>query len=135
MFVLDASVALSWQFERANAAERARADACLERLATESAGVPALWHVEVANGCIVAERRRLLGAADTDRFLAHLSDLPIETQSGPAGALRTLRVARDLGLTAYDAAYLELAQRLGVPLATFDRALAKAAARLGVGTL
>lgn len=136
MFVLDASVALAWQFERESTAERARADECLERLASESAAVPPLWHVEVLNGCIVAERRRLLAAADTDRFLENLGALPIETQplrGDRAAALA--RIARNLGLTAYDAAYVEVAHRLGVPLATFDRALARAAVRFGVTCL
>ena len=129
--VLDCSVAVSWCFEDEASPET---DAILDRVADEGAIVPALWHLELGNVLIQAERRKRLTAADTTTRLELIADLPIVTDDEtPARALReVLTLARTEGLTTYDAAYLELAMRKGLPLATKDTALAEAARKGGI---
>ena len=129
--VLDCSVAVSWCFEDEASAET---DALLDRVAGEGAVVPALWHLELGNVLIQAERRKRLTAADTTTRLELIADLPITTDDEtPVRALReVLTLARAEGLTTYDAAYLELAMRKGLPLATKDRAIIEAAKRIGI---
>jgi predicted nucleic acid-binding protein len=130
-FVLDSSLALCWCFEDEATEGTGQ---LLEHLRTESAAVPNLWHVEIANVLGLAERRRRITAAETAQFIALLEALEIdvdeETWSQAFG--RILALARQERLTAYDAAYLELAMRLGVPLASKDRELCDAAERVGV---
>ena len=132
--VLDASVVLSWCFK--NEATEA-ADRVLERLADEAASVPVIWHLEVANVLALSERRRRITPAGSTEFIAMLETLTIvvddETPSHAFG--RVLDLAREERLTAYDAAYLELAMRLGIPLASKDDDLCDAAERLGVRVL
>ena len=132
--VLDASVALSWCFK--NEATEA-ADRVLERLANEAASVPVIWHLEVANVLALSERRQRITPAGGTEFIAMLETLTIviddETPSRAFG--RVLDLAREERLTAYDAAYLELAMRLGLPLASKDGDLCDAAERLGVSVL
>jgi predicted nucleic acid-binding protein len=132
--VLDASVALTWCFRNE---ATAAADRVLERLAAEAAFVPAIWHIELANVLALSERRRRITPARTAEFIALLETLEIiideETPSRALG--RVLDLARAERLTAYDAAYLELAMRLGVPLASKDSDLCDAAERLGVSVL
>lgn len=130
-FVLDASVALAWHFED-EALEYA--DRVLDRLQEDDAFVPAVWPLEVANGLLAAERRRRLSAADVAQAQAILSDLPVtvnelalEDALGPV-----LDLARAHSLSAYDAAYLDLAMREGLSLATQDNHLRAAAMRVGV---
>ena len=127
-FVLDASAAAAWCFpdERDDAAERA-----FDRLTTEEAVVPRLWWFEIRNVLIVNERRGRLAVADTTAFLGDLGRLPIRVDGGPGEPL-VLALARKHGLTVYDAAYLELAVRLDVPVASLDRALNAAARSEGV---
>jgi predicted nucleic acid-binding protein len=133
-FVLDASVALAWCFEDENTPS---ARQILARLRAEAASVPATWPIEVANVLALAERRRRITPADSAEFIAKLEDVAIlvdgETSSRAFG--RVLDLAREERLTAYDAAYLELAMRLGVPLASKDADLCNAAQRLGVSVL
>ena len=132
--VIDASVALAWCFsdERTEAAAR-----LLDRLATEAASVPAIWHLEIANVLALSERRRRITPADSAEFIELLETLEIvideETPSRALG--RVLDLAREEQLTAYHAAYLELAMRLGVPLASKDGDLCDTAERLGVSVL
>lgn len=130
-FVLDTSVAVSWFFEDGAGAYT---DAVLESLAEWEAVVPSLWPLEVANVLLVAERRRRCSEAEAVRFIELLESLPIVVDDDTARrALHgTYQLAREHALTAYDAAYLELAMRLGVPLATLDRQLAEAAVKAGV---
>lgn len=133
-FVLDCSVAVCWCFD--DEASPAT-DALLERVRDEGAVVPSLWQVELANVLLQAERRRRTTAADTTTFLDLIDELPIATDEETVHrALReVLTLARAHGLTAYDATYLELAMRRGLPLATRDAALAAAARRVGMLTL
>jgi predicted nucleic acid-binding protein len=130
-FVLDTSVAVSWFFED-EAGEYT--NAVLESLTEWEAVVPSLWPLEVANVLLVAERRRRCSEAEAVRFIELLESLPIATDDDTARcALHgAYQLAREYALTAYDAAYLELAMRLGAPLATLDRQLAEAAAKAGV---
>jgi len=132
--VLDASVALTWCFRNE---ATAAADRVLECLAAGAASVPAIWHLEIANVLALSERRRRITPAHSAEFIALLETLDIviddETPSRALG--RVLDLAREERLTAYDAAYLELAMRLGVPLASKDGDLCDAAERLGVSVL
>jgi predicted nucleic acid-binding protein len=129
--VLDASVNLAWVFEDEAGPY---ADTVLEALAEVEALVPAIWPLEVGNALLVAERRGRLNQADTSLFLALLGQLPITVEpQRPEQVLgEILALAREQGLSTYDAAYLHLAMRQGLPLATADKSLRQAAARIGV---
>lgn len=107
------------------------------RLLTESAVVPAIWPFEVANVLIVGERRGRISPGDANQFLVDLQRTAIILDVTPPLALPTVLVtfARGFGLSAYDTAYLELAQRLGLPLATQDQQLQQAATEFGVQLL
>jgi predicted nucleic acid-binding protein len=133
-FVLDASIALAWCF--ADEASPA-ADAVLDRLADEEAAAPALWRLEVANALAMAERRGRLSVAGLTRSVALLQRpaIAIDAEGSERGFRDLLDLARSERLTVYDATYLELALRLGVPLASKDIKLRKAAARLGLALL
>ena len=135
-FVLDASVALRWFLENPVAAYAARVSQLL--LHGARAVVPALWHLEMANGLAVAERRRILTAADVDRGLAGIEALlahAIETESDLISVRQALATARAFQLSAYDAAYLDLARRERLPLATLDQHLRSAASSSSVDLL
>ncbi len=130
-FVIDASAMLPWRF-----ADEARpwTEALLDRVeAGEEALVPAHWPLELVNTLLVAERKGRLTAPQVSEFLEDLGALPIRVL--PAAATVQLHAIRSLAkqyrLTAYDAAYLDLAQRAGLPLATLDGDLRKAAATAG----
>lgn len=129
--VLDCSATLAFLLddERTSAAA-----ALLDNVVRDGAVVPSLWHLEVANSLSVAVRRKRIPAAARAQFLDYLGDLDIltddETHAHAWSA--TLKLADIYGLTLYDAAYLELAQRRRLPLATLDTALADAARAAGV---
>lgn len=130
-FVLDNSVVMAWYFEdEANAYTAA----ILESLAASEALVPTVWPLEVANVLLVGERKGRGTEARTSRFVALLGALPIRVDAATSQhALSViLTLAREQGLSTYDAAYLELAMREGVPLATQDKALRRAAEACGV---
>ena len=131
-FVVDASTAFAWVLPSQSSSE---ADALLERVeAGASAVVPTLWFLEVANGLLAAQRRRLITAEERASALERLSSLAFTTDEDDARNVfgRTSALAEQYGLTVYDAAYLELALRRELPLATRDRALRNAAERGGV---
>lgn len=132
--VIDASMALAWLFERQQPADIERADHLLAACGEVPWWIPGLWHLEVANALLVAERRSLLPHAESDRFLARLRSLPLLTDREPVSerSTRILALARNHALSSYDATYLELAQRLDAVLASFDRQLNRAAGNLGV---
>ena len=129
--VLDGSVALAWCFPDEKAPYP---QAVLDSLATARAVVPSVWPLEVANALLVGERRKRSTQADTAHWIAFLRSLPItvdpETVARAWGD--TLTLARAQSLTEYDAAYLELALRRGLPLATLDDQLKAAVAAVGV---
>jgi predicted nucleic acid-binding protein len=126
--VLDASAAMAWLVNRANAAEAQLADEVLRAIQTADAMVPALWFPEVANGVLVAERKGGIGSSTTASFMGLVNTLPIaEDRVSPSAVQgKVLTLARKYGLTAYDATYLELVLRTGRELATFDSQLAEA---------
>jgi predicted nucleic acid-binding protein len=133
-FVLDASVALLWLVPGTNPAGVEYSDATLNALKESQAVVPSLLALEVANVVAKVESKGLVTEADSQRFIALLGLLNIVTDQATAThALGdTLNLARRYRLSAYDAAYLELALRTGLPLATLDADLAKAATTAGV---
>lgn len=128
-FVLDASVAMAWCFEDETTPAT---EAALDRLVDDLAVVPAVWELEIANVLLVGERRGRLTESQVTRFVALLSTLPINLDAVSAPITTTLAVGRRHGLSSYDAAYLVLAEREGLPLATQDRALRAAARTAGV---
>jgi len=133
-FVIDCSVAVTWCFEdEATAAS----DGLLDRLGDAPAAAPAIWPLELGNVLVMAERRGRIDAAQLAECVALLRELPVAIdEETPQRALdEVLALARAEGLTTYDASYLELAMRLGVPLATQDRALRQAAEKLGTPVL
>lgn len=129
--MLDASVALAWAFE--DEAE-GYADMVLEALSGgDGAVVPDLWGYEVVNALVVGERRKRILPAESARFLTLLRGLPIEFEAFSFDGMTELApLVREHGLSAYDVAYLAVAARRGIPLATQDRSLGEAARRSGV---
>lgn len=130
-FVLDCSVAMAWCFEDESAGY---ADAVLGALEGAEALVPGLWSLEVANVLLVAERRGRISEAAAARFVELLRGLPISIDGEDAGRAlgNVLSLARERSLSSYDAAYLDLAMREGLPLATLDQRLRESALRSGV---
>lgn len=133
-FVLDNSVAMCWLLNDGRPADVAYATMILNALEGTSARVPGLWALEAANVIAKAEAKGLLAEARAQAFVATLMRLNITTDNETAGKALgdTLHLARRYKLSAYDAAYLELALREGLPLATLDVDLAKAARKAGV---
>lgn len=129
--VLDCSVAMSWCFEDESSAFT---DRVLESLSSTTAIVPGLWSLEVGNVLIMSERRGRLSEAQARQFMGLLESLPIEVdeQTAREALGNTWSMAREHGLTSYDASYLELAVRRRLPLATQDKVLRQAAKRCGV---
>ena len=130
-FVLDGSIALAWYFK--DEADP-YADAVAACLPAARAAVPLIWPLEVANAVVMGERRGRSTEAQASEWLGYLGSLPVtvddETNREAWGAVVSL--ARAHHLSAYDAAYLELALRRGLSLATLDARLRAAASALGV---
>lgn len=132
-FVMDASVSLSWFLDRPAPPYGVRVREALLR--DSQALVPALWHLEMANGLAIAERRRHFTPAESQRCLIDIELVAakaIETDSQTFSMRETLTTARTLLLSAYDAIYIELARQSLLPLATLDRALQRAAGVAGI---
>jgi predicted nucleic acid-binding protein len=130
-FVLDASLALQWFLE--DEADRKYSLAILASLSEKRALVPLLWFYEVGNGLLMAYRRKRIKLDQIDGFLTRLKALPIETaQQTPSEILELPALAQSHGLTNYDAAYLAVAARFKLPLATTDNDLRRTAASAGV---
>lgn len=127
-FVLDASTVLTWCFPDE---EAQKAEEISERIAAgETVIVPAFWRHEILNALLVGERRKRLTSELIAMFIADLSRLPVNVDDGATREIvfdTTLTLCRKHGLTAYDAAYLEIAIRGGFPLATADEQLKRAA--------
>jgi predicted nucleic acid-binding protein len=133
-FVLDNSVTMRWCFGDGKPSELAYAAGILDALRGARAQVPTVWGLEVANVLARAEDRGLITEARSGAFLALLRRLRIEADAETFAQSLTgiLQLARRYRLSAYDAAYLELALREGLALATLDVDLRKAARRAGV---
>ncbi len=129
--VIDSSAALSWCFEDEATSE---SDVLFERVRDQGAVVPGLWHLEVANVLLQAEKRGRIAAGGVGMRLELIAELPIttDTETTARAWREILALASAEGLTTYDAAYLELAIRRGLPLQTKDQALIAAAERSGV---
>ncbi len=132
--VLDPSLTLSWYFEDERTAA---ADDVLDQVVDDGAVVPALWRIEVLNAFQMGIRRKRLDSTFRNTALAKLGAMSIvvDTDSDAQAWLTTLQLSDRFRLTAYDAVYLELAQRRGLPLATLDKELRAAGATLGVTLL
>lgn len=132
-FVLDASVTLAWFLDRPTAQY---ADHVRQLLLRGSrAVVPELWHLEIANGFVSAERRELLTpstATEALQLLEVVITQAIENSRDTISIRGILRTAREYRLTAYDAVYLQTALQQELPLATLDRRLLAAASKAGV---
>lgn len=128
-FVVDASVSLAWCFEDEATPQT---EMILDRLTDDTALVPALWELEVSNVLLLGERRSRLTESQSARFVALLGQLPIHVDTASVDMGAVLATGRRHALTAYDAAYLVLAGREGVPLATLDAKLRNAAQAVGV---
>lgn len=129
--VLDASLTLAWALPDEASPY---SDAVLKNVAAGKAWVPAIWPHEIANGLLMAQKRGRYTAAQRVAFVEELLKLPIEVDHRSARAVLDTQasLAEQYSLTAYDAAYLDLALRKGVPLATQDKALKAAADKAGV---
>jgi len=130
-FVVDNSVVMTWFFKDQASSY---ADSILDRLSNANAYVPSVWPLEVVNVLVLAERKRCISLADSVRFISILSKLPIlvqhESQSKVLKDL--LNLARTHELSSYDASYLDLAMTKGLPLATLDKKLRRAAESVNI---
>ena len=129
--VIDASVALAWCFpDEAND----YADKVLVALEGRSILVPALWPIEITNALVVAERRKRIIQSSIRRFIELLSGLTVimVAQSATESVSNILPLAREYNLSAYDAAYLDVALRDGAPLATLGKELQEAGRTAGI---
>lgn len=129
--MVDASVALAWCFPDETSDY---ADCVLVALEGKTILVPAVWGLEIANAVLVGERRKRLDQPDVRQFATLLESLSLVQDSQPVAShvSQVLPIARTYGLTAYDAAYLELSIRHNAPLATLDGKLQKAAKQAGI---
>lgn len=133
-FVLDSSAALALLLPDEGSA---RVEEIATVLGRTFAPVPAIWPLEVRNALLAALRSRRISPREFDERIALLEEFPVEVDPGTGHdtLARTIDIARKHDLSVYDASYLELATRLGVPLATLDRRLRKAGASLKVRLL
>ena len=136
-FVLDASIALSWCFPGDPTEDTPYSRRILAKLATDDAVVPEIWAFEIANVIFVAcNKRKRISQKQIDEFLQRLRALPIRVEHNDLWVNVSLEsLARKWNLPAYDAAYLDLASRRKLPLATADDDLRKAAAAQGLSVL
>jgi len=127
-FVLDNSVSMRWLLASNKKSDQDYAENVLKSMASASAFVPNLWHLEASNVLLSAKKRGEITAGEIEKFISQLENLPIQTDSQTAKQAfsRTLGLANTYNLSSYDAAYLELAIREGLPVATLDKDLKKA---------
>jgi predicted nucleic acid-binding protein len=127
-FVIDNSVVMTWCFKDETSQY---ADLVLDRLEVSDGFVPSILSLEVCNVLLVAERKNRIGEADSARFIALLSELPIIVEQEPPERMikEIFALARKHKLSSYDASYLDLAMRKGLPIATLDKNLIAAAKR------
>jgi predicted nucleic acid-binding protein len=130
-FVLDCSVTMAWCFDDE---ATPYTDSVRDCLTDMRAVVPSIWSLEAANATIMGERRKRLDEARSRRFFVLLEALPIilDEETGTRAFRETVTLARSYQLSAYDASYLELAMRRGLPLACLDGKLRTAAGAVGV---
>lgn len=136
-WVLDNSVAMLWLLPQSHPAGLALAQKVLDRLQNNGAQVPSLWHLEAANVLAKSLRLNQITQAQASSFVALLEalDIATDTETSLRALHDTLDLARRYHLSASSAAYLELALRKGLPLATLDVQLLAAAEQAGVPVL
>lgn len=134
LFVVDNSVVMTWCFQDEVSPYT---EAVLDSLTETAAVVPAIWPLEVINVLLVAERKQRLHLADSIRFVSLLAQLPIMVdRSWPERLMKDwLAIGRAHNLSSYDTAYLELALRQGIPIATLDQRLLEAAKQIDIPIL
>jgi predicted nucleic acid-binding protein len=132
VFVLDASLTLAWVFDEE---ETERSRDVLRQMVEHAVVVPSIWPLEVANAVLIGLRAGRFSDDEALRFVEALVglDVEVDAQAHRTAFVGLLPLAREYGLSIYDAAYLELALRTGAPLATFDAGLARAARSAGAG--
>ncbi len=132
--VLDNSVAMRWCFKDGSDSDLSYADKVLDRLADTTFLVPNLWHLEAANVIARAQKRQWLTIEQMQQFLDLVRQLPlkVDLETAKKAMAETFILANAHNVSVYDAAYLELALRNHVPLATLDLALRKAASNVNV---
>ena len=133
-FVLDNSVTMRWFFGNGKPQEITYASKILDAMKSTNAVVPVTWGLEVANVIAKAEAKAWVTEARSGAFLEMLEgvDIDVDAATSAHALSDTLQLARRYKLSAYDASYLELALRLGLPIATLDEDLQKAAKKAGV---
>lgn len=135
-FVLDNSVVMRWLFADGSDADLSYAEHILDVLQNPDthALAPGIWPLEVANVVARAEAKEFVQESRSTRFLRLLEDLAVQVDADTAARAfdHTLALARRFELSAYDAAYLELALRESLPLATLDVSLRRAADKVGI---
>lgn len=133
-FVLDNSIAMRWLLVSAKKKDQSYAEKVLQSMVEAEAVVPHLWHLEAANVLISAEKRGELEPGEVERFIVQLENLPVlvDPLTAQQAFNRILSLSRAYNLSSYDSAYLELAIREGLPLASLDKNLRKAANKADV---
>jgi predicted nucleic acid-binding protein len=133
-FVLDNSVAMQWHLESNKSSDQSYSESVLLSLSEMDAIVPNLWHLEASSVLLGAEKRGETTTGEVERFIVQLENLPLHVDPLTAhqSFTRTMALARAYKLSSYDAAYLELAIREGLPLATLDKQLLRAAKKADV---
>jgi len=133
-FVLDNSVSMRWLLESEKKSDQKYAESVLKSMIDVGSLVPNLWHLEAANVLLGAEKRSEVDAGEIERFISQLENLPIyvDPLTSHQSFSRIMALSRIYKLSSYDAAYLELAIREGLPLATLDKDLRKAGIKANV---
>ena len=133
-FVLDNSVAMRWLLESNKEEDQGYAENVLKSFSNTDALVPNLWHLEASNVLLGAEKRAEITVGEIEGFIIQLENLPIQVDPLTAyqSFSKTITLGRAYNLSSYDAAYLELAIRENIPLATLDKNLVKASKKSGV---
>ena len=133
-FVLDNSVSMRWLLSSDKKSDQSYSEKVLKSMLNARAYVPNLWHLEATNVLLSAKKRSEIDAGEIEIFISQLENLPVHTDTSTSKQAfnRTLALADAYRLSSYDAAYLELAIREGLPIATLDKNLIKAAKKAGI---
>ena len=133
-FVLDNSVSMRWLLASEKASDQKYAENVLESMMDVDALTPNLWHLEAISVLLGAEKRGEISLGEIERFISQLENLPIHVDPLTAHQAfnRTLVLSREYNISSYDASYLELAMREGIPLSSLDKKLVKAAKKADV---
>ncbi len=133
-FVLDNSVSMRWLLASTKKTDQNYAEKVLKSMLNNEAYVPNLWHLEATNVLLSAKKRSEIDAGEIEIFISQLENLPVHTDASTSKQAfnRTLALADAYKLSSYDAAYLELAIREGLPIATLDKDLRKAVKKAGI---